>query len=52
MEEQQYFDESTNQQFQKDDREAWYSICTILLAIIGVGLCLALFTVVMVSNFG
>ena len=32
------FDDLTKQQFINDDREAWNSICTILLGIISVGL--------------
>ena len=46
------FDDETKKQFMADDREAWNSICTILLGIIVVGLCLATFTVWFVSNYG
>ena len=35
------FDEATKQRFIEEDREAWNSICTILLGIISVGLVLA-----------
>ena len=42
------FDELTKQRFIEEDREAWNSICTILLGIISIGLvlaCLAVFIV-------
>ena len=46
------FDEETKQQFMAEDSEAWNAICTILMGIIVVGLCLATFTVWFVSNYG
>jgi hypothetical protein len=42
------FDEVTQKRLMEDDREAWNSICTILMGIISVGLvlaCLAVFFV-------
>ena len=44
------FDEATKQRFIKEDREAWNSICTILLGIISVGLVLACLAVWIVSS--
>ena len=35
------FDDATKQQFIEEDREAWNSICTILLGIISIGVALA-----------
>lgn len=42
------FDEATRQRFIEEDREAWNSICTILLGIISVGLVLACLAVYLV----
>lgn len=42
------FDEATKQQFIDEDREAWNSICTILMGIIVVGLMLAVLAVAIV----
>lgn len=39
------FDEVTKQRFIDEDREAWNSICTILLGIISIGLVLAVLAV-------
>ena len=44
----EHFDDLTKQRFIDEDREAWNSICTILLGIISIGLmlaCLAVFIV-------
>ena len=46
------FDEATKKRFLKDDREAWYSICIILLGIISVGLTLAVLAVWLVNRIG
>ena len=43
------FDETTQQRFIEEDREAWNSICTILMGIISVGLVLACLAVYLVS---
>ena len=42
------FDETTKQRFIEEDREAWNSICTILMGIISVGLVLACLAVYLV----
>lgn len=42
------FDDAAKQQFIDDDREAWNSICTILMGIISIGLVLAVLAVVIV----
>ena len=47
----QEFDEATKQKFVEDDREAWYSICSILITIISIGLGLAFLAVIIVANF-
>jgi CHASE3 domain sensor protein len=39
------FDEATQRQYLEEDRKAWNSICTILMGIIIVGLCLAVLAV-------
>ena len=39
------FDEVTKRRFIEEDREAWNSICTILLGIIAIGLVLAVLAV-------
>lgn len=44
------FDDATKQRFIEEDREAWNSICTILLGIITVGLILACLAVWIVSS--
>ena len=44
------FDDATKQQFMQDDREAWNSICLILMGIIIIGLCLAVLAVSVVSS--
>ena len=46
------FDEATKQQFVQDDREAWNSICVILMGIIIIGLCLAVLAVSVVNAIG
>ncbi len=46
------FDEATQKRFIEDDREAWYSICAILLGIICVGLSLAVLAVWLVTRIG
>ncbi len=43
------FDDITQERFIEEDREAWNSICTILLGIISVGLVLACLAVYLVS---
>lgn len=43
------FDDVTQERFIEEDREAWNSICTILLGIISVGLVLACLAVYLVS---
>jgi len=37
----EFFDDSQQQQFEEEDRQAWYGICGILLGIIVMGLALA-----------
>ena len=44
------FDEATKQRLIEEDREAWNSICTILLSIISIGLVLACLAVWLVSS--
>ena len=42
------FDEATQKRFIEEDREAWNSICTILMGIISVGLVLACLAVYLI----
>ena len=43
------FDEATKRQLMEDDREAWNSICAILLGIISVGVALAILAVCLIA---
>jgi hypothetical protein len=44
-----FFDEATAKRYADEDRDAWKSICTILISIISVGLMLAVLAVYLVS---
>ncbi len=46
------FTESEKQEFLAEDRPAWNAICGILLTIIGLGVCIALFALFIISLYG
>ena len=43
------FTESEKQEFLEEDRAAWTAICGILLTIISLGVCIALFALFLIS---